>query len=257
MTGNVRYTIGGNVAFVYFDRPEVRNAMTFAMYEQLAAVCTAIRNDRSIRVAVFRGVGGEAFVAGTDIQQFLAFETPKDGVAYEERIDSIIEAVETLPIPTIAVVEGFAMGGGFALAIACDLRLATPNAKFGYPMARTLGNCLSMANFTRLIEHFGPSLAKKIMLLAEPVDARTALDISFVLDIVERGDLDVRVSELCGRLAGHAPATLRATKEAMRRIMQNGVPDGRDLIEAVYGSSDFRLGVESYLAKKRAVWTGE
>ena len=147
MTGNVRYTISGNVAFVYFDRPEVRNAMTFAMYEQLAAVCTAIRNDRSIRVAVFRGVGGEAFVAGTDIQQFLAFGTPKDGVAYEERIDSIIEAVETLPIPTIAVVEGFAMGGGLALAIACDLRFATPNAKFGYPMARTLENCLSMANF--------------------------------------------------------------------------------------------------------------
>jgi len=256
MTGNVHCTINDGIAFVSFDRPDVRNAMTFAMYEQLETACITIRNDPSIRVAVFRGVGGDAFVAGTDIQQFLAFETSQDGLAYEKRIDAIVGAVEALPVPTIAVIDGFAMGGGFAIAIACDLRLATANAKFGYPIAKTLGNCLSMANITRLLAHFGPSLAKRIMLLAETVDAQTARDIGFILDIVEKDALDARLSDICGRLASHAPITMRASKEAMRRIMQANVPDGSDLIETVYGSRDFHLGVESFLAKKRPAWTG-
>ncbi len=257
MTGAVRYTVSENIAHVWFDRPHVRNAMTFAMYEQLEAACTAIRSDPSIRVAVFRGVGGEAFVAGTDIQQFLAFETPQDGLVYEERIDAVINAVETLPVPTIAAVEGFAMGGGFALAIACDLRLATPDARFGYPIARTVGNCLSMANIARLTCNFGPSIAKKIMLLAESIDADTALDVNFVLEVVSRENLDARVSALCERLRGHAPITMRATKEAMRRIALANVPDGRDLIEMAYGSDDLRIGVQSFLAKKRPIWTGK
>lgn len=256
MTGTVRYTVSGNVAHVRFDRPDVRNAMTFEMYQQLEDACAAIRSDPSIRVAVLRGVGGEAFVAGTDIQQFLAFETPQDGVAYEERIDAIIHAVETLPIPTIAVVEGFAMGGGFALAIACDLRLATPDAKFGYPIARTVGNCLSMANMARLTWNFGPSIAKRVMLLADVVDAETALDVNFVLELVDRENLDARVAALCERIAGHAPITMRVAKEAMRRVALAGVPQGQDLIEMTYGSADFRIGVESFLAKKRPVWTG-
>jgi len=256
MTGHVRYSVSGNVAHVLFDRPDVRNAMTFDMYRQLEDACAAIRNDPSVRVAVFRGAGGEAFVAGTDIQQFLAFETPQDGVAYEERIDAVIHAVETLPIPTIAVVEGFAMGGGFALAIACDLRLATPDAKFGYPIARTVGNCLSMANIARLTWNFGPSLAKRVMLLADIIDAETALDVNFLLELVDRENLEARVAGLCERIAGHAPITMRVTKEAIRRVALADVPQGQDLIETTYGSADFRIGVESFLAKKRPAWTG-
>lgn len=256
MSGRVRYAVSDSVAYVLFDRPEVRNAMTFSMYEELEAACNSIRNDPSVRVAVFRGSGGEAFVAGTDIQQFLAFDGSHDGVAYEERIDAIINAVETLPVPTIAVVEGFAMGGGFALSTACDLRLVTPDAKFGYPIARTVGNCLSMANITRLVGHFGPALANKIMLLAETIDAGTALEINFVLNVVERECLDASLDTLCKRLKSHAPITMRASKEGIRRVMLANVPDGRDLIEMVYGSIDFRHGVESFLAKKRPAWAG-
>ncbi len=257
MSGTVRFVVEDNVAHVWFDRPEARNAMTFAMYEELEAACTAVRNDPSVRVAVFRGVGGQAFVAGTDIKQFLAFRGPEDGVAYEQRIDTIVDAVETLPVPTVAVVEGYAMGGGFALASACDLRLITPDATFGYPIARTVGNCLSMANIARLVCHFGPALARKILLLAEVVDAKTALSVHFTLEAVEKDHLDARLHDLCAQLKRHAPLTMRASKEAIRRLMLAGVPDGRDIIEMVYSSNDFRHGVESFLAKARPTWAGE
>jgi len=257
MTGTVRSTVVGTTAFVSFDRPALRNAMTFGMYEELEAACAGIRGNPAIRSAVFRGVGGQAFVAGTDIQQFRDFETAEDGVRYEARVDEIIDAVESLPVPTLAVVEGFAMGGGFAIAIACDLRIATPDATFGYPIARTLGNCLSMANIQRLVASFGPSLAKRILLLADSIDAETARDAHFLLDIVEREALDARIAALCERLAGHAPLTIHAAKEAIRRNMLSGVAEGVDLIEAVYGSADFHRGVEGFLAKKRPAWTGK
>jgi enoyl-CoA hydratase len=256
MTGSVRYAVSGGIAEVLFDRPDMLNAMSFSMYEELETACRAIRDDHSVRVAVFRGVGGKAFVAGTDIQQFLDFHGPQDGVAYEERIDRVVGAVEALPAPTIAVVEGFALGGGFALATVCDLRIATPQAKFGYPIARTVGNCLSMANVARLVMHFGPSLANRILLLAETIDAKTARDLKFVMDVVEMADLESRTSNLCDRLKSHAPLTLRASKEMIRRAVHSGLPNVRDLIETVYGSADFRHGVESFLAKKRPVWTG-
>lgn len=257
MNGTVRCAVIGNTAFVSFDRPDLRIAMTFGMYEELEAACTAIRSDSAIRTAVFRGVGGQAFVAGTDIQQFRAFETAADGLTYETRIDAVIDAVESLPVPTVAVIEGFAMGGGFAIAIACDLRIATPDAKFGYPIARTLGNCLSMANTERLVANFGPSLAKRILLMADSVDAKAARDAHFLLDIVERKELDARIASICERLAGHAPLTIRAAKEAIRRNMLLGVADGADIIDTVYGSADFHRGVEGFLAKKRPAWTGK
>jgi enoyl-CoA hydratase len=257
MSGRVRYTVSGGIAEVLFDRPDMLNAMSFSMYEELETTCRAIRVDPSVRVAVFRGVGGKAFVAGTDIQQFLDFHGPQDGVAYEERIDRVVGAVEAVPVPTIAVVEGFALGGGFALATVCDLRIATPKGKFGYPIARTVGNCLSVANVARLVMHFGPSLASRILLLAETIDAKTAHDLKFVMDVVHTADLESRVSNVCDLLKSHAPLTLRASKEMIRRVVLAGLPDVRDLIEMVYGSADFRHGVESFLAKKRPGWSGQ
>ena len=172
-------------------------------------------------------------------------------------MESYIVGLEALPVPTLAVIEGFAVGGGLAIAAACDLRIATPDARFGVPIARTLGNCLSMANYARLVTAFGASRAKRMLLLAENLSAEEALTAGFLTEIVASGDLDRRVAELTERLATHAPITMRVTKEAIRRLMHAGIPDGDDLLRACYGSDDFRIGVKSFMEKRGLHWTGK
>ena len=237
--GEVRYSRAGDIATVIFDRPAARNAMTWRMYEQLGEACARIRGEDGLRVAVFRGAGGKAFIAGTDIAQFQAFDSG-----------------EALPVPTLAVVEGFAIGGGLAIAAACDLRIATPGSRFGVPIARTLGNCLSIANYARLVAGLGAARAKRVLLLAENLSAEEALAGGFLSEIVAAADLDRRVAELSARLAHHAPLTMRVSKEAIRRILHAGLPDGDDLVRACYGSEDFRIGVKAFVEKREPAWTG-
>ncbi len=255
--GEVRYGRDGEIATVIFDRPAARNAMTWRMYEQLGEACAQIRREDGLRVAVFRGAGGKAFIAGTDIAQFRAFRGGDDGIAYEEKMEAILAGVEALPVPTLAVIEGFAIGGGLAIAAACDLRIATPGSRFGVPIARTLGNCLSIANYARLVAALGASRAKRMLLLAENLSAEEALAAGFLGEIVQVGDLDRRVGELCARLAQHAPITMRVSKEAIGRLLRAGLPQGDDLVRACYGSDDFRLGVEAFVDKREPRWTGK
>jgi enoyl-CoA hydratase len=255
--GQVHYRRDGAVVTVLFDRPAARNAMTWQMYKQLDEACARIRQEEGLRVAVFRGAGGKAFIAGTDIAQFQAFQSGEDGIAYEEKMEATIGGVETLPVPTLAVIEGFCIGGGLAIAAACDLRIATPPSRFGVPIARTLGNCLSVANYARLVAGLGASRAKKMLLLAENLSAEEALAGGFVSEIVEPGDLDARVAELTERLAQHAPITMRVSKEAIRRLLHAGLPNGDDLVRECYGSADFRIGVDAFVAKRTPQWTGK
>lgn len=255
-SGEVHLSVDDGVAAILIDRPAARNAMTWEMYRQLGAICERLSGDPGIRVATIRGAGGEAFVAGTDIEQFLAFKDGEDGIDYEKKIDAMIEAVERLPMPTVAIVEGWAIGGGFALAAACDFRVATPDASFGIPIAKTLGNCLSMANYARVVAAVGAPRAKRLLLLAETLGAQAALECGFVTEIATPETLDASAASLCGRLARHAPVTMRASKEAIRRIVAAGLPDGSDLVRMCYGSQDFRAGVEAFMEKKRPVWTG-
>jgi enoyl-CoA hydratase len=256
--GQVHYRRDGAVVTVIFDRPAARNAMTWQMYRQLDEACVRIRHEgEGLRVAVFRGAGGRAFIAGTDIAQFQAFRSGEDGIAYEEKMEATISAVETLPVPTLAVIEGFCIGGGLAIAAACDLRVATPPSRFGVPIARTLGNCLSVANYARLVAGLGASRAKKMLLLAENLSAEEALAGGFVSEIVEPADLDARVAELTERLAQHAPITMRVSKEAIRRLLHAGLPNGDDLVRECYGSADFRIGVDAFVAKRTPQWTGK
>jgi enoyl-CoA hydratase/carnithine racemase len=254
--GEVRYLREGPVATVVFDRPAARNAMTWRMYEQLGEACARIRREDGLRTVVLRGAGGKAFVAGTDISQFQTFRGGEDGLAYEERMESYIVALETLPLPTLAVIEGIAMGGGLAIAAACDLRIATPDARFGVPIARTLGNCLSVANYARLVAALGASRAKRVLLLAEALGAEEALAAGFLSEIVAAGDLERRIGELTRRLAGHAPLTMRVSKEAIRRVLQEALPAGDDLVRMCYGSNDFQIGVDAFLGKRPPQWTG-
>ena len=255
-TGHVHLSIKEHIAAILIDRPEARNAMTWSMYEELGKICAEIGSNPAIRVATIRGAGGEAFVAGTDIEQFRSFNGGEDGIDYEKTIDTMIARIEHLPMPTIAIVEGWAIGGGLAISAACDFRIATPTASFGVPIARTLGNCLSMANSARIVAAFGPARAKKMLLLAEMIGAQEAKECGFVLEIAEAPELETRADALCAKLIKNAPVTMRASKEAIRRVVSEGLPNGDDLVRLCYGSRDFKIGVEAFMEKKRPVWTG-
>ena len=129
----------GDVAWITFNRPEARNALTFAMYEELAKICTAANEDKALRVVVIRGAGDKAFASGTDINQFRAFKTPQDALDYEARIDRILTALEQCRVPTIAAIAGACTGGGAAIAACCDLRVAARNARIGFPIVLKAG----------------------------------------------------------------------------------------------------------------------
>jgi enoyl-CoA hydratase len=252
--GTVHCTTVDGIASVVVDRPEARNAMTWAMYDQLVAACGSIAGNPDVRVATFRGVGG-AFAAGTDIHEFLCFSSAEDGIAYEQRIEAVARAIENLPIPTIAVVEGAAMGGGLIIATGCDFRIATPSASFGVPIARTLGNCLSLANTARLVAVFGPARVKRLLLLADSISSEEALSCGYLLEVVQPEAIDELVSKMCRRLASHAPITMQVAKESIRRLSKFS-PPGEDLMRLAYGSEDFKAGVRAFLAKQRPQWTG-
>ena len=242
---NVAYERRGPAAWVTFDRPAAHNAMTYDMYESLFESCERADGDDEVHALVLRGAGGKAFVAGTDIRQFLDFASGDDGVEYEARIERVVSRLETVAKPTIALVDGFAMGSGIVLAATCDLRICTPDAKFGLPIARTVGNCLSMENYARLVAVVGEARLKDIVFTARAVDAREALAIGLATEVVE--DAEARVEELCALIAGHAAVTLRVTKEALRRLRPRA--DGDDLVREAYSSEEFRRRVEAFLKR--------
>lgn len=247
----------GPVLTVTFNRPEARNALTWRMYEGLSEACDAADADAGVRVLVLRGAGGQAFVAGTDIAQFETFRTAEDGLAYERRVDLHIGRLERVTKPVIALIQGVAVGAGLRIAAACDLRLATPDARFGAPIARTLGNCLSAEAYARLAELLGPARVAAVMLAARLLSAEEARAAGFVHEITPPEAAEARVRALAEEVASLAPLTLRATKEAMRRLRASRpVPDLDDLLALVYTSADFREGVRAFLDRRPPQWSG-
>ncbi|HEX2135542.1 MAG TPA: enoyl-CoA hydratase/isomerase family protein [Microvirga sp.] len=247
------------IATVTFNRPQARNAFTFAMYERLAEICAAVDKDRSIRAMILTGAGGKAFAAGTDISQFRAFDTPEDALGYETRMDRVLGILERCRVPTIAAIAGACTGGGAAIAGCCDLRVATSDARFGFPIARTLGNCLSMANYARFTALIGAARVKDMIFTARLVDAAEAHAIGLVNEVVPDADaLMSRANEIARTVAGHAPLTLHATKEALRRLRPT-IPagEGDDLILMCYMSRDFREGMDAFLNKRSPSFAGE
>jgi len=251
------YETEGPLAFVTFNRPHARNAMTWAMYDGLVAACERVDADPDVRVLILRGAGGKAFVAGTDIGQFQGFRTPEDAIAYERRLDRVMDRLEAVTRPTIAAIEGYAVGGGAAIAVACDFRYCTPESQIGVPIARTLGNCLSVANCARLVDLVGPARTKDLIYRARLVGGDEALQAGLVNEVVPAGRLDQRVREVATELAANAPVTLRVTKEEIRRLQAaRRAVEGDDLVVQAYMSEDFREGVAAFLDKRKPVFRG-
>lgn len=258
-TPHVLYEQTGAIADLTFNRPDARNAMTWEMYQGLVDFCDRAEEDPAVRVLVLRGAGGKAFVAGTDIGGFRDFDSPADGIAYEERLDAVIDRLERVAVATIAQIDGVAAGGGCAIAAACDLRICTPRARFGVPVARTLGNCLSAANYARFLDLIGPTRLKEMLYTGRLFSAREALAAGLVNGIVEPDELVRAVREMAVTIAANAPLTIKATKEMIRRVQEHRRPPagvGQDLIGACYGSADFREGVDAFLSKRAPRWRG-
>jgi len=246
------------IGFVTLNRPQARNALTFPMYERLREIAEAAGEDPALRAIVITGAGEKAFAAGTDISQFREFRTPEDALAYEARIDRVLVALEACPKPTIAAIAGAATGGGAAIAAVCDMRIAAANARIGFPIAKTLGNCLSMANYARLAALIGPAKVIDLVYTARLIEAEEAKAIGLISEVLaDHAALQARAAELATLIAGHAPLTLRATKEAMRRLRQAARQvEGDDLVTMCFTSRDFAEGVEAFLARRPAVWEG-
>jgi enoyl-CoA hydratase len=260
MTQELLYDKRGEIGWITFNRPQARNALTFAMYEGLAEICSRVGQTREVKALVITGAGDKAFAAGTDIAQFRAFRTAEDALAYENRIERVITAIESCQVPTVAAIAGAVTGGGAAIACACDLRVATRDARFGFPVARTLGNCLSMANYARLASLLGPARVKDIVFTARLVEAEEGHRVGLYNELVaDHAALMARVTALAETIRGHAPLTMRATKEAMRRLTGAAAEglDGDDLVTMCYTSADFREGMEAFLGKRAPNWQGK
>jgi len=253
------YEVQDGIGRITFNRPQARNAMLFSMYERLAEICTALDTDKSVKVLVLTGAGDKAFASGTDISQFRAFKTPQDALDYEARIDRVLGTLEKCRVPTIAAISGACTGGGAGIAASCDLRIATRNSRLGFPIARTLGNCLSMSNISRLTALVGAARAKELIFTARLVEGPEALSAGLVHEIVDdHAGLMKRADELARTVANHAPLTLRATKEALRRLQPRLTREqGEDLILMCYMSRDFREGMDAFLNKRPPQWKGE
>ena len=241
---------------VTFNRPEARNAMTFAMYDRLAQIARDANGDAALRAIVFRGAGGKAFVSGTDIAQFREFKTDADALAYELRISTVIDALARIGVPTIAAIDGSCVGGGFGIAAACDLRIATPHSKFGFPIAKGLGNCLSPTSLSGLVALVGVARAKELIFTARLVEAPEAQAMGLIYEVAAGDAFEARVRELAQMVASYAPLTLRATKEMLRRMRERMIPEGSDLMTLCYGSADFKEGVTAFLEKRAPRWEG-
>jgi enoyl-CoA hydratase len=258
-TATTTFEIDGPLAFLTFNRPEARNAMTWEMYAALVDACDRVDRDDAVRVLILRGAGGKAFVAGTDIAQFQSFRGADDGNAYERRIDEVLGRLERVTRPTIAQIEGVAAGGGCAIAVTCDLRVATPESTLGVPIARTLGNCISSATCARLLDLAGPAIVKDLLFTGRFITATDAFAFGLVSRVAPADAITTVVHRLAMEIASNAPLTVRATKEMVRRLLaKRRLDEGsdRDLIELCYASADFKEGVEAFLGKRKPQWKG-
>jgi enoyl-CoA hydratase/carnithine racemase len=256
-TDELLYERRGAIALLTFNRPRARNAMTWAMYEGLYEACAHVDADDRVSVLVLRGAGNNAFVAGTEISQFQNFSTPDDALNYERNLNRYTERLESLQKPAIAMLRGYCAGGGARIAMACDLRIASADVKFGVPIARTLGNTLSMDALARMIALIGVAKTKEILFTARFVEAEEGKTIGLFNEIVEGDRLESRTVELAQSIAQNAPLTIRSVKESIRRLMPHGpISEAEELILMCYQSEDFKEGVSAFLEKRPPKWKG-
>lgn len=246
-----RDRLGAGVLEVTFNRPERRNAFTKEMYQRLRELWDETAADRSVRVVVLRGAGGKAFAAGNEISDFLE----ADAVDYENWIREMFDRLWALPQVTIAAVDGVCVGGGLAVATHCDLRVATTQSTFGYPIARTLGNALSGTVLYRCQAIFGESLTREMLLASRLVAADRAFNVGALTAVVDDATaLDAEITALAAGIAKASRVTIETTKHQLTtraRAAEASIDGEEALLRDVYGGPDFAEGVRAFLAKEK------
>ena len=256
-TADLLYERRGAVALLTFNRPDARNAMTWDMYKGMYEACEHVDADERVRGLVLRGAGDKAFVAGTDISQFRQFTTPQHALDYEERQNRNVGRLEAVKKPTIAMIRGFAVWGGANIALACDLRVAATDAKIGVPIARTLGNTLSLGAVARMLAYIGPARTKELLFTGRLVEAEEGKAAGVFNDVVPAERLEARTMELAEQIAANAPLTIRSIKAMVGRLLEHvRIDEVDDLIQMAYQSEDFKEGVDAFLSKRAPQWRG-
>jgi enoyl-CoA hydratase/carnithine racemase len=246
-----RDRLAPGVLEVTFNRPERRNAFTKGMYDELRQLWERTAEDRSVRVVVLRGAGGKAFAAGNEISDFVE----ADAVDYENWIREMFDRLWSLPQVTVAAVDGVCVGGGLAVATHCDLRVATASSRFGYPIARTLGNALSGTVLYRCQAMFGESLTREMLLASRLVSADRAHAVGALAAVVPDAEaLDAEVASLVDGITQASRVTIETTKHqllARSRPAEASIEGEEALLRAVYTGPDFNEGVRAFLAKEK------
>ena len=258
MTDAVRHEIRDGVAWITIDRPEVRNALDGMTFHRLSEVVSECGRDDLVRCLVIRGGGDRVFVAGADISEFREqYATPELAIAYDGKAEELNRALELIPQPVIAMLNGHAVGSGCLLAIACDFRIASARAKLGIPVAK-IGFPPGPPDIVRLARLVGAAWAKRLLMTGEVIGAATARELGLVEEVVEPEALEGMVAKLGQALAANAPLSLRATKGMASRFLDpmpalaDGLPWARD----AYGSRDLQEGIAALLAKRSPAFIG-
>ena len=240
------------VATVLFNRPEARNALNEAMQRDLPPLLDQLRRDDDVRVFILRGAGGKAFAAGDDITQFVNWGA-EEALAHYHHLEAFIGAIEAFPKPTIALIQGFAVGAGLEVAAACDLRYASADSRFGIPIAR-LGHTVDLRNALRLIRLVGPSRVKEMLFTAELIGAEEALQIGLINRALPPDQVESYTYDVARKMATHAPLSLMQSKASVRLCLENpglhGIEEPAAMAAALYDTEDFHAGVEAFLNKQ-------
>jgi enoyl-CoA hydratase/carnithine racemase len=247
------------LGWIVFDHPERRNAISVEMWRQIPLAARELADDPAVRVVILRGAGEAAFVAGADISEFGEKRTSASATDYDVDGGHAFAALATLEKPVIAMVRGYCVGGGVAIALCADLRYAADDAVFAIPAAQ-LGVGYHMAGIEMLQALVGPSRAKEIFFTARRYSAAEALAIGLANDVIPAAELVTRVREIARRIADNAPLTVASVKRIVSELARP--PEQRDLaavdasIAACFESEDYREGVAAFLAKRKPRFAG-
>lgn len=254
---HVRVERDGDIATVLIDRPEVHNAMDIPTRRELSAVLTGLHDKDDIRVVVFRGVGDGNFISGADIGT-LAELNLVEGFEYTVRYaQGLYNHIAEFPLPTIAAVDGYALGGGLELALACDIRVSTPDAKFGLPEV-TLGVIPGGGGTQRLQAIVGAGMARELILTGKIIDAAEAKRLFLVNDVFALEEFDKEVRSLARKLAANAPVAVQLAKESMNQglNLDSGMAVERAAFAAAIGTDDKEEGTAAFLENREPEFEG-